>query len=230
MAVPAGAEQHRSVRHVVRCECERPDSGFRGARHVDDDSGEVGEVSKVQPGQVGAATVPMCRGVDVGAGVGNHGDSADLELGALGVAPVRVLPGQVVADLRAGQSWVGHHAVLDRVAQIDDGPAIRYRHIDAARALVRLRHDPYPMEVDGTHHQQAKVAHKLRRERTLVDVRTSNVQPEIAHRQRAAVGECDLRVELRTVLSAHTCTGYPAIAPNAHLRTPRTGVRDDGTQ
>src|SRR5690606_20696377 len=48
-----------------------------------------------------------------------HLDLADVEGGSLGIADLRGLPAQVVGDHRARKLRIGHHAVLHRVAEID---------------------------------------------------------------------------------------------------------------
>ena len=69
--------------------------------------------------------VAVERRVEVGAGVRHHLDLADLELDAGRVPPARGLPAQEVADDRPRQAGVGRHAVLDGVAEIDEGHAAR---------------------------------------------------------------------------------------------------------
>lgn len=65
-------------------------------------------------------TLPaVCRRVQVGAGIGHHFDSADVELGSSGVARPGILEGHMVGDDGSGKPGVCHHPVLDDVAQIE---------------------------------------------------------------------------------------------------------------
>src|SRR2546430_333717 len=57
--------------------------------------------------------------VDVGAGVGEQLDLADLERRAGGVARLGRVARQPVADHWYGETGVGDHPVLDRVAHVD---------------------------------------------------------------------------------------------------------------
>ena len=62
----------------------------------------------------------MERAVDIGAGVGDHVDPADLEGRAVIVIGRRRLARPKVADMRPGQALVGGHALLDHVAEVDE--------------------------------------------------------------------------------------------------------------
>ena len=70
--------------------------------------------------EVGALRVPVEGRVEVGAGVGNHADAPDVELGPRGVVSPRALPREVIADLWRREAGVGGHAVLDDVTQVHD--------------------------------------------------------------------------------------------------------------
>ena len=101
--------------HPARC---------RGlGRAPDHDGLQIGQRLERQLRQVLAVGVAVERRVDVGAGVGHHLDLADLELDPGGVARARGLPAQEVADDRPREAGVGRHAVLDGVAEIQEGHA-----------------------------------------------------------------------------------------------------------
>ena len=76
-----------------------------------------------QPGQVVSIAEPVGRRVEVGAGVGDHGDAPDGELSAGSVMIVGSVKAEVLADLRAGKAGIGHHLVVNDVAEIYEAHA-----------------------------------------------------------------------------------------------------------
>ena len=90
----------------------------RAARRGGHDGAAGRRALEREPGQVGAVGVPVVRAVEVGAGVADHADPVDRELGARRVALARGLAGQVRGDRRRGQPRVGHEARADHVAQV----------------------------------------------------------------------------------------------------------------
>ena len=68
-----------------------------GATDVDHDRRQVDDAFEGQAGEVGAVGVPVGRRVHVGAGVGDHVDAPDVELGARRVDGAARLAAQVVA-------------------------------------------------------------------------------------------------------------------------------------
>src|SRR4051794_11663251 len=70
----------------------------------------------------------MERAVDVGAGVRDHVDAADLERGSVVVVAGRTLALPEIADVRPGQPFVGRHAMLDHMAEVDDPLFFKIRH------------------------------------------------------------------------------------------------------
>jgi hypothetical protein len=116
---PAGAHQHRAPGHVSTGERVEPCS--TGRRPVEHHTGHRGDGVEGQVGEVPPVGEAVERGVEVGAGVADHRDRADVELGAGGIALPRRLPIQVRADGRAGQPGVGDHPVADRMAEVDRG-------------------------------------------------------------------------------------------------------------
>src|SRR5690606_30618377 len=92
--------------------------GAPTALGADDDGFEVGELVEGELGEIVAVGVAMEWAVEVGAGVGDHLDLRDLELGAFRVDFARFLAAQIIADERGGQPFVGDHAVLDGMAEI----------------------------------------------------------------------------------------------------------------
>ena len=62
----------------------------------------------------------MKRTVEISSGVGDHLDPADMEFGARRVKLTRPFARQVIADHWRRQSFVGDHAIVDRVADIND--------------------------------------------------------------------------------------------------------------
>jgi hypothetical protein len=74
---------------------------------------------QIELGQVFAIGEAMEWAVEIGAGVGHQLDLADLELGTLGVDLARRLAAEEIADDWRRQALVGDHAVLDRMAHVD---------------------------------------------------------------------------------------------------------------
>jgi hypothetical protein len=62
--------------------------------------------------------------VHVGAGVRDHRDLADLELGPRRVAGAARGAAELLADPGPGEAGVGGHAVLDLVAEVDANTAV----------------------------------------------------------------------------------------------------------
>ena len=58
--------------------------------------------------------------VDVRPRVRDHLDLADLEFRSFGVTRARGFAAEIIANDRRGQTFVGDHAVLDGVAQVDE--------------------------------------------------------------------------------------------------------------
>ena len=97
---PAGVHEHRPTGDVEPVEVLLADL-LRTCR-LDENTWDRGHASEVEAGEVVAVGEAVERSVEVGAGVGDHVDPADLELGPLGVALTGCLPTEVVADHRTG--------------------------------------------------------------------------------------------------------------------------------
>ena len=80
----------------------------------------AGKLFQPEPGEVDAVGVAVEGRIEVGAGVGDHLDLADVELGAGCVSLARGLAGEVIADDRRGQAFVGNETVFDGMAEIDE--------------------------------------------------------------------------------------------------------------
>ena len=61
--------------------------------------------------------------IQIGAGIRDHFDLADLKLGSRGVVLARSFAAQVVADDGGGKAFVGYEAMGDGVTQIDQSSA-----------------------------------------------------------------------------------------------------------
>jgi hypothetical protein len=120
MPVPAGRDKDRAPSHIEPVERLGVDSktGFEGL--PDDEGGKVREGFHADFAQVLAVCEPMRRHVDVSAGVGDHVDPPDLEGRAIVVIGRRLLARNEVANVRTWQTLVGHHALGDDVAQVDE--------------------------------------------------------------------------------------------------------------
>ena len=76
MPVPAGLDQHRLAGDVEALERVRIDRHRAGA---DDEAGQRGKLSRSKRGEIGAVRIAMEGRVEIGAGIGDHVDPADLE-------------------------------------------------------------------------------------------------------------------------------------------------------
>ncbi len=85
VARPAGQHQHRTAIQRVRQERLRADRPLAGAPDIHHDSLQIDEVVERDLGQVAPIRIPVRRGVDVRACVGDQADATDLELRAGGV-------------------------------------------------------------------------------------------------------------------------------------------------
>ena len=139
--VEAGVDEHGPARQLVRAERVGVDRGRAAPGDVDPDRGQVDQALERQPGEIRAVLPAMERAVHVGAGVAAQRDQVDLEGHARRV-PTRA--GGAVedrVDLRDGQSRVGDHAGLDRVAEVDDSRCSHHRMLSAATADNRRMDD-----------------------------------------------------------------------------------------
>ena len=82
--------------------------------------GKSASDGKRQVGEVGALGIAMERRIEIGAGIRDHVDPADLEGRSVVVIGGRAFALPEIADVRAGQALVGRHALLDHMAEVDD--------------------------------------------------------------------------------------------------------------
>lgn len=75
----------------------------------------VGDPLQRDRRDIGSVGVEVIRRVEVGAGVGHHGDTSDVERDAAGEPSRRLLAVEVGGDLRCWESGIGDHAGDDRV-------------------------------------------------------------------------------------------------------------------
>jgi hypothetical protein len=113
--------QHRSARDVEFFECLPGNGAARSAERANDNALQFSDRLQRQAGDVDAVFEAMKRTVDVGAGVRDQRDLADLEFRARRINLSRLQPAQVIADHRRRQAFVSDHAVFDVVAQLDQG-------------------------------------------------------------------------------------------------------------
>src|SRR3712207_127284 len=109
-----------------------------------------------------------------------------------------MLPGflarQVVADYRRGQAFVGDHAVLDGMADVDNvvGLTVGLRR---SGPLVPFLDDLLVEDADLAYHQEPHVLHYVVGEGLVADVVAIDVQAEILPLDATPVGEVHLEVE-----------------------------------
>src|SRR5690606_29006142 len=119
VGVPAGVDQHGAAGDLDGLEQLGPQRAAGPVRGADDHAGQVGDAVQADVGQILAAAQAVGGRVDVGAGVGDHVDARDGELGARVIVGVRLVKGHVVADQRRGQAAVGDLSALYDVAEVD---------------------------------------------------------------------------------------------------------------
>jgi hypothetical protein len=90
----------------------------RGAEH---DPLEVRNRFERQASEIRLAFEPVRRRVEVRAGVRDHLDPADVELGPRRVGSPRVRARQVIADDGRREAGVGDETVVDGVREVDEG-------------------------------------------------------------------------------------------------------------
>ncbi len=109
---------------------DAPPAADDGDPEIHDQPVEIGDALQGQPCQVDAVAVAVEGRVDVGAGIGDHRDPADLELDARRVVGAAGLPAQVIADLRPRQPRIGGHALVDGMREINQ-PSLGHRSYSA---------------------------------------------------------------------------------------------------
>jgi hypothetical protein len=121
--IPTRVKEHGASADLARGQGNGVDR--RSGRRIDahDVALQVGDRFERQLGEVLAVLVAMEGTVDVGAGVGDHLDLADLKLGSMRVLRARCLATQPVTDDRCGKALVRDHAVFDDVAHVDQTSA-----------------------------------------------------------------------------------------------------------
>ena len=78
------------------------------------------ELLELQTGDIGAIGVAVEGRVEIGAGIGDHVDPADLEAGAVVIIGGRRLALPKIANVRPRQALIGGHARLDQVTEVDE--------------------------------------------------------------------------------------------------------------
>jgi hypothetical protein len=81
-SIASGVQQDRPPRHVQRGQRAGIDGAGAGAGDASQDGRQLGAGLQRQGGQIGSVRVAVKRAVQVGAGVADHADRIDLELGA----------------------------------------------------------------------------------------------------------------------------------------------------
>ena len=117
--VPASVHEDGLAAHGPATEQVRIEGPLAALVRADHHALEVGHGVERAARNVIAAFVAMERRVDVGAGVREQLDLADLECRARGITGARRVARQPVADQGSGKPRVCDHPVLDLVAQID---------------------------------------------------------------------------------------------------------------
>ena len=121
--VPARLYQNRAVPHVAFGHRTPIDGAGVADRNPGHDAVEIGQRFQGQGGQIVPVGIPMEGTIDVGAGVADHLDLADVELGSGHVAGARFLSAQIIANHRRRQAPVGRAPVLECVTDVDQ-PAV----------------------------------------------------------------------------------------------------------
>ncbi len=124
---PVGVDQHGHASQVAPREGVGVDGLPVGG--ADDQAGQGGDAVQSDLAEVLAVGIAMEGRVQIGAGIADHLDPADLEFGPGVVIGPRGLAAQMVANQRRRQALVGDHAGLDGVAEVDQAASWR-GHLD----------------------------------------------------------------------------------------------------
>jgi hypothetical protein len=106
-----GAVLHRQILENIGIDC--------GSIRADLQAFEIDEAVERKRGKIFAIPVTMEGRIEVGAGVGHHVDSADVEFHAFRVVLTRILAREEIANRGSGQAGVGHRTVPDLVTQVN---------------------------------------------------------------------------------------------------------------
>src|SRR3989449_358627 len=141
--VPAGVQQHGLPPQVPAAKARRVERATISLGRPDHNPRQVRHRLKRISGDVRPILEAMKRGVDVRTGVREHPDLADLESRAGAITGARGLAAQPIVDNRRGEALVGHHPVLDAVAEVDQ-PGRAWTHgaaggVASTRARARSR-------------------------------------------------------------------------------------------
>ena len=120
MRIPPGVHQDGLATHVVTTEPRGVERAPLALGRPDHDSFQISHgLERIVP-DILPTVVAMKRGIDVRARVRQHLDFAHLERRAGTVTDARRVARQPIAYHRTRETGVGDHAVLDRVAQVDE--------------------------------------------------------------------------------------------------------------
>ena len=100
VGVPAGAHENRLAANVAAGECLATDAPALREIGVDDQPFHVGQPIQGKLAQILAVGIAVKGRIEVGAGVGDHVDPADVELRARRIDGARLRAAQVIADER----------------------------------------------------------------------------------------------------------------------------------
>src|SRR6266540_2698986 len=123
--IPPRMYQYRPPLHLQPGKSRRVDRSSVPCGCPNHDARQIRDVLQRIAGHVVAAVITMEGRVDVRPGVREQVDLADLKGRARRVAGTRGVTRQPVADRRCGKTAVGHHPVLDLVAQVDQAGHMR---------------------------------------------------------------------------------------------------------
>src|SRR2546430_12438899 len=123
MRIPPGVHQHGLAPDVVTTEPGGVERAPVALGRADHDCFQISHrLERIVP-DILPAVVPMKRSIDVRPRVRQHLDLAHLEGRAGTVTDARRVARQPIAYHRSRETRVGDHAVLDRVAQVDEAGA-----------------------------------------------------------------------------------------------------------
>ncbi len=121
MYVPASVDEDRFVLYIHILEFIRINRSVGSPRLSDDDTVEIGNPLKREFRQIFAPCKTMERRVNIGAGVGNHFNFPDVELGPRCIAWPRFCPRQMLRNDWRGKTLIRDHPMFNSVAHINEG-------------------------------------------------------------------------------------------------------------
>ena len=118
--VPPGMEKESFAAQGCKIERQTIDRALATIVEPNDNAVEVRERFEFELRKIIALGVAMKRRIEIGSGIRDHFDFADLEFGSRRIFRSGCFAAEIIANDRGGQTFVGNHTVLDGMAEVDE--------------------------------------------------------------------------------------------------------------